>query len=166
MLSFDQKIAILESFPELQRKNVSLGRVNFHYEESAHDKKTVAYHIHPNGNGYIYAALIPDCPADDKGMVNIRDYSEEQLRSLVEQSIRSLSGNSAAAPIESGTAPSAAANEPKNEQLWQGPDNQTLTLRMEDDLWFVYAGLNLDSVFESLEEAEEYLNEEGFAPAL
>ncbi|WP_068773868.1 hypothetical protein [Paenibacillus sp. FJAT-26967] len=165
MLSFDQKIAILESFPELQRKNVSLGRVNFHYEESAHDKKTVAYHVHPNGNGYIYAALIPDCPADDKGMVNIRDYSEDQLRSLVERSIRSLSGTAAQA-IEAGAAPSAAANESKNEQLWQGPGNQTLTLRMEDDLWFVYAGLNLDSVFESLEEAEEYLNEEGFAPAL
>ena len=55
MLTFEQKIAILDSFPELERKDVSLGRVNYHFEGSAHEKKTVGYRFHPNGNGYVFA---------------------------------------------------------------------------------------------------------------
>ena len=51
MLTFEQKLEVLESFPELQRNNVSMGRVNFHYENSGFDKKNVAFHLHPNGNG-------------------------------------------------------------------------------------------------------------------
>ncbi len=34
MLTFEEKLSIIESFPELERKNVSLKRVNFHFEES------------------------------------------------------------------------------------------------------------------------------------
>lgn len=91
MLTFEQKLAILDSYPQLERKNVSLGRVNYHYEESQHDKKTVAYHLHPNGNGYVFAGLLRGYEADDKGFVNIRDYSESELRSLLDASITSLS---------------------------------------------------------------------------
>ncbi len=39
MLTFEEKLSIIESFPELERKNVSLKRVNFHFEESRLDKK-------------------------------------------------------------------------------------------------------------------------------
>lgn len=35
MLSFEEKRAVVESFPELERKNVSLGRINYHYEKKA-----------------------------------------------------------------------------------------------------------------------------------
>lgn len=42
MLTFQQKIHILESFPQLERRDVSLGRVNFHYEGSIYDKKRSA----------------------------------------------------------------------------------------------------------------------------
>ena len=49
MLTFEEKLAIIESFPELEKRTVSMGRINFHYEESASDKKNVVYHLHPMG---------------------------------------------------------------------------------------------------------------------
>ncbi len=39
MLTFEEKLAIIESFQELKRHDVSLGRVNFHYEDSVMEKK-------------------------------------------------------------------------------------------------------------------------------
>lgn len=91
VLTFEQKLEILESFPELTRKNVSLGRVNFQYEQSVYDKKNVVYHLHPNGNGYVYGERLLGYPMDDKGFVNIRDFTEAELRIIVEKAIRSLS---------------------------------------------------------------------------
>ena len=54
MLTFEEKTAIIESFPELTKKDVSLKRVNYHFEGSLYDKKTVIYHLHPNGNGFVF----------------------------------------------------------------------------------------------------------------
>jgi hypothetical protein len=93
MLSFQEKLAVLESFPQLERRDVSLGRVNFHYEKSVIEKKNVGFHFHPNGNGYIFAGEIEGYETDEKGFVNVRDYTEEELRSIVEQSIQSLTGD-------------------------------------------------------------------------
>jgi hypothetical protein len=155
MLTFEEKLAIIESFPQLQRKQVSLGRVNFHYEGSVHDKKIVVQHLHPNGNGYVYAGHLPKTATDDKGMVNIRDYSENELRSLIEASIRYLSHK-----LEPKAETDAGAE--VHEDRWIGPGQQTLLLVNEHDLWNVYAGLNLEESFESYKEAEQYLLEEGF----
>lgn len=157
MLTFEQKLAIAESFPELQRKDVSMKRVNFHYEESAADKKTVVYHLHPNGNGFVYAGLLDGYETDDKGLVNIRDFGEDELRQLIADSIRALSEYE---------PPQPAAKKPAapRQGTWTDAEGHTLNLVLEDDLWYVYAGLNLDAAFESYEEAEEYLREEGFAP--
>src|SRR5699024_3362647 len=92
MLTFEEKLAIIESFPELQRHDISLGRVNFHFEESIMDKKIVVYRLHPNGNGFVYAEQIDDhYTIDSKGMVNIRDFTEQALRKVIKQSISSLS---------------------------------------------------------------------------
>ncbi|WP_047152699.1 hypothetical protein [Aneurinibacillus tyrosinisolvens] len=151
MLTFEEKLAIIESFPQLERKNVSLGRVNFHYEESAFDKKIVVYHLHPNGNGFVYAGHLPDYDTDDKGLVNIRDYAADELRSLIKSSIESLSDDS-------------EMEEEQGEQ-WTGPEEQTLLLVHENDLWNVYTGLNLEASFETYEEAEQYMQEEGFVRA-
>lgn len=161
MLSFQEKLDICASFPELERKDVSLGRVNFSYEESAYDKKTVVYHLHPNGNGYVYAALIPGTATDAKGLVNIRDAGEAELRGLIEKSIRSLAGRDG----QEGTAAASLGNRKASqtkEEIWTGPDDQKLLVKFEDELWYIYAGLNLESAFETYEEAEEYLAEEGF----
>jgi hypothetical protein len=163
MLTFEQKLKIIESFPELQRKNVSLGRVNFHYEDSVYDKKNVVYHLHPNGNGYVYAGFLSGYETDDKYMVNIRDYSAEALRALVQASIRSLSGASdrSAAAVISQTTPENQTV-PSTEERWLSPDKETLTLIHEEDLWNLYFGLNLEFAFETYEEAEQYLLEDGF----
>src|SRR5690349_18917281 len=124
MLTFDEKIAVLSSFPELERRDVSLGRVNFHYPDSLYDKKTVAYHLHPNGNGYVYAGLMEGYPTDEKGFFNIRDCSEEELRRVVEASIASLSSRE-----DVPEPPRAKKRKPPKVQLWQGPDKQALELK-------------------------------------
>jgi len=161
MLSFEQKLVIIEGFPELERKDVSLGRTNFHYEESAHEKKSVVHHLHPNGNGYVFAGLVKGVATDDKGLVNIRDFNEEELRSLIEKSIRSL----AIAPPEKPESKKKKKQKAPQEERWIGPDNAVLTLLFEEDLWYLYADLNLESAFETYEEAEQYLEEEQFSRA-
>ncbi len=153
MLTFEEKLAIIESFPELQRKNVSLGRINFHFEESVSDKKNVVYHLHPNGNGFVYAEYVHGYKTNDKGMVNIRDFSAEELRTVIQKSILSLSQSTTDEVV------SVAQNE---EEQWINEENHTLILVEEDDMWNVYAGLNLDGTFNSYREAAQYLDEEGF----
>jgi hypothetical protein len=166
MLTFEQKLSIIESFPELQRKDVSLGRVNFHYEDSVYDKKNVVYHLHPNGNGFVYAGFLNGYEADDRHMVNIRDYSAEALRSLIQASIRSLSDESYE-PAMSGDTKETLSIQTGHvqEERWISSENETLVLIREEDLWNLYFGLNLESAFETYEEAEHYLLEEGFTRA-
>ncbi|MNI24081.1 hypothetical protein D3C73_776900 [compost metagenome] len=153
MLTFEEKLAIVNSFPELERKDVSLRRINFHYENSAFDKKIVVYHLHPNGNGYVYAGLLAGIAKDEKGFINIRDYSAEELRSLIQESIQSLS---------TLPAKTSAVHDSSETEIWSGPDNETLTVLFEDDLWYVYAGPLLESAFETYEEVKQYMKEEEF----
>lgn len=156
MLTFEEKLAIIESFPELTRTDVSLGRVNFQFENSLYDRKNVVYHLHPNGNGFVYAGLLRNFSQDEKGLINIRDYSELQLRTLLRQSIDSLSVR------EEEPAPKPSRNRKKKDQLWTNEDNHSLVVKWEDDMWYVYSGLNLEMAFESYGEVEEYMKEEGF----
>ncbi|RIX51176.1 hypothetical protein D3P08_16990 [Paenibacillus nanensis] len=160
MLTFEQKLAIIASFPELQRKDVSLGRVNFHYEESAHEKKIVVYHLHPNGNGFVFAGLLEDVETDAKGFVNIREFSEDELRSLIARSIESLSA--ADAEEEPDVSSQEEGYRPSRAEFWRGAGGSRLTLLYQDDLWYVYAGKELDMAFETHEEAVQYLADEGF----
>lgn len=152
MLTFEEKLAIITSFPALKRKDVSLGRINFHYEESTSDKKNVVYHLHPNGNGFVYAEHIHGFATNDKGFVNIRDFSEEQLRSIIERSIRGLS--------KSTTAEEHIEEHQPEE--WVNDEGHTLILIEEEDMWNVYAGDLLDGTFVSYNQALGYLDEEGF----
>ncbi|PZE19761.1 hypothetical protein [Paenibacillus xerothermodurans] len=168
MLTFEEKIKIIESFPELQRKDVSLGRVNYQYEDSIYEKKNVVYHLHPNGNGYVYAGNLPGYETDSKQLVNIRDYSADQLRTLLAAAIRLLSGDTTPTKESANEAVRASdsnvglsASHSDHEQ-WVNPDNETLILTREDELWHLYFGDNLESAFETYEEAEEYLLDEGF----
>ncbi|MFC9710669.1 hypothetical protein ACFTRD_21210 [Paenibacillus sp. NPDC056933] len=167
MLNVEQKLEVLQSYPQLQRKDVSLGRVNFHYEDSAYEKKIVALHIHPNGNGYIYAGLLPNYETDNKGFVNIRDYSEAALRTLLDETIKAMSYNPNAVesnePEQAKTVPTLVTTSTGG-GTWIDEDGHTLTLKYEDDMWYVYSGLNLDMAFESRSEAGEYLKDEGFKP--
>lgn len=153
MLTFEQKLTIIESFPQLKRQDVSLNRVNFHYEESGTDKKNVIYHLHPNGNGFVYAGKLKVPKKDPKGMLNIRDFSEEDLRSIIERSLQSLLPNA----IEEET-------DLFEEELWMNRDKLSLIVITEGEMWNVYAGTQLDGTFPSYNEAKQYLLEEGFKP--
>ena len=151
MLTFEEKISIIEeSFPELERRDVSLGRVNFQYNESSYDIKNVVFHLHPNGNGFVYAGKMTGYQTNDKGMVNIRDFTEKALRATVRKSILSLT------PKETDDG-----NEP-NEEVWINKNTVTLTLLKEEDIWNVYADEAIDGTFNSYKEATSYLDEEGF----
>lgn len=149
MLTFEEKLNIIQSFPELEQRNVSMGRVNFHFNESVTEKKNVVYHLHPNGNGFVYAEKVDGYDTDAKGMVNIRHYSEKELRDIVRASIDSLS---------------KSVNEPFYEE-WINQNDQLLVLMQEEETWNVYADLHLDGTFNSYPEAADYLEQEGFKRA-
>lgn len=158
MLTFEEKLAIIETFPELERVNVSLGRVNFQFKESISEKKNVVYHLHPNGNGFVYAGRITGNKTDEKGMVNIRDFTAEDLRNLLRDSIKSLSA------VETPVIEAAIIGD-NQEERWVNEENQQLLLVNEDEIWNIYFGLNLEETFATYEEAEIFLVEEGFRRA-
>lgn len=155
MLNFEEKLAIIETFSELERVNVSLGRVNFQFKESISDKKNVVYHLHPNGNGFVYAGRVPNYKTDEKGMVNIRDFSAKELKQIIRDSITSLT------EVENPVIESAIIGD-NQEERWINEENQQLLLVNEDEIWNIYFGLNLEETFATYEEAEIFLVEEGF----
>ncbi|MGR3765675.1 hypothetical protein [Rossellomorea sp. NS-SX7] len=148
MLTFEEKLAIIETFDELTKKEVSLNRANFHFEDSLYDKTVVVHHLHPNGNGFVYTGNLPQYEANHKGLVNIRDFNEEELRAIISASISYLSEEEEV--------------EPAIEQTWKDAEGHTLLLVEEDDRWNIYAGDNLEDSFGGYDEAALYLREEGF----
>ncbi|WP_318617802.1 hypothetical protein [Sporosarcina sp. YIM B06819] len=148
MLTFEQKQAIIESYPELSRKDVSMKRVNYHYEDSLYDKTVVVQHLHPNGNGFVYVAGIAGYDADDRGLVNIREATEEELRKTIADSIASLS--------------QGEVEEQAVEQHWVNGAGEKLVLMEELGAWNLYHGLNLEDSFGDYAEAVAYLKEEQF----
>ncbi|MBO0993696.1 hypothetical protein [Bacillus sp. SD088] len=154
MLTFEEKRAIIESYPQLTRKEVSMKRVNYHYLDSLYDKTTVVYHLHPNGNGFVFVGDLQEYQADKKGLINIRDTSEEELRKAITDSIQYLSVGTEAEQDPEVTS----------ESEWRDQEGHSLILTCEEMLWNIYAGLNLVESFTSYNDAESYLQEEGFGP--
>lgn len=148
MLTFEQKQQIIESFPELTRKEVSMKRLNYHYEDSLYDKTVVVQHLHPNGNGFVYVEGIPGYETDDRGLVNIREASEEELKKTILDAIRALSTE------EEGEEPV--------EEVWVNEQGQKLTLLEEEGFFNIYHGYNLEEGFGDYKEAADYLKEENF----
>lgn len=145
MLTFDEKLTIIESFEQLTRNDISLGRVNFHYEDSVLDKQIVVYRLHPNGNGFVYTGSSPKTfSADAKGMTNIRDFTTEELRAILIESIHSLSKQD---PIE---------------ETWKDEEGHTLLLFSEGETWDIYSGDLLDGTYTTKSGALNYLEQEGF----
>ncbi|MEH7120220.1 hypothetical protein V7128_22770 [Neobacillus vireti] len=157
MLTFNEKLAIIESYPELERKDVSLKRVNFQFPDSISEKKNIVYHLHPNGNGFVYAGHLGHYDTDEKGMVNIRDFSKEQLQAILTESIAALSPQ--AKPINE----EVVIGELKEER-WTDAEGNVLILLFENESWNIYYGLNLDATFDTYEEAIDFMREEGFQP--
>lgn len=150
MLTFEQKQAIIESFPELKKKEISLKRVNYHFEDSLYEKTIVVEKLHPNGNGFVFVGdlLRYEKEANDKGLVNIRDYNETQLREIIQDAIAYL-------------AEETEVEEPVAE-VWRNREGDTLDLICEQRSWNVYHSENLEETFGTYDAAKAYLLEEGF----
>ncbi|RHW34939.1 hypothetical protein D1B33_12890 [Lysinibacillus yapensis] len=148
MLSFEEKQAIIESFPQLSKKEISLNRVNYHFEDSLYEKTIVVEKLHPNGNGFVYVGdlLKYDSLSNDKGLVNIRDFDERALREIVQDAIDYLSED-LETPIE---------------ETWIGQDGVIIELRHDQRDWNIYFNNNLEESFGTREAAVSYLKEEGF----
>ena len=152
MLTFEQKQAIIEEFPQLTKKEISLKRINYHFEESLYEKTIVVEKLHPNGNGFVFVGdlLKYEKEASDKGLVNIRDYSEQALREIIADSIEYLSEEMDDEPII---------------EIWTDRSRTELELVYENRSWNVYHNNNSEEAFGTREAAVEYLREEGFRPA-
>ncbi len=148
MLSFEQKSAIIESFPQLSKKPISMNRVNYHYEESLYDKTIVVEKLHPNGNGFVYIGDLEKYKdvANEKGLVNIRDFDEHSLREIVKDAIQYLSEDRDV-PIE---------------ETWISKDGIELQLVHYKRDWNIYYQNNLEESFGTREAAVAYLREDGF----
>lgn len=150
MLTFEQKQAIIESFSELTKKEISMKRVNYHFMDSLFEKTIVVEKLHPNGNGFVFVGdlLRYENEANDKGLVNIRDYDEQQLRAIIEDAITYLGEEQ-------------EEEEPVIE-TWRNREGDQLELAFEQRSWNVYHRDNLEEAFGTYEAAKEYLLEEGF----
>ncbi len=150
MLSFEQKQAIIESFPELTKKEISMKRLNYHFEDSLYEKTIVVEKLHPNGNGFVYVGdlLKYDQMATKKGLVNIRDFDEAALREIISDAIDFLSEDMDIPVIEN----------------WSSREGVILELRHHRRDWNIYFQGNLEETFGTREAAVEYLLEEGFKP--
>ena len=152
MLTFEQKQAIIEEFSQLTKKEISLKRINYHFEGSLYEKTIVVEKLHPNGNGFVFVGdlLKYEKEASDNGLVNIRDYSEQALREIIADSIEYLSEEIDDEPII---------------ETWTDRIHTQLKLVYENRSWNVYHNDNLEEAFGTRETAVEYLREEGFRPA-
>lgn len=148
MLNFEEKQAIIESFPQLTRKEVSMKRLNYHFEESVYDKKIIVQHLHPNGNGFVYVEGIPGYETDDRGLMNIREATEVELRQVITDAIQALSKEE-------------KVEEPV-QQVWTDADS-VLVLKEEEGYWNIYHESNLEESFGDYEDAVAYLKEEQFS---
>lgn len=144
MLTFEEKQEIIDTFPQLTKKEVSMKRLNYHFEDSLYDKKVVVQHLHPNGNGFVYLENVPGYQTDERGLVNIREVTAEVLRQMVEDAIEGL----------------RTEIEPIIERWTDG--QHVLVLQEELDAWGVYHEGNLEDSFGDYEEAVNYLKDERF----
>ncbi|MNN23973.1 hypothetical protein D3C81_1373870 [compost metagenome] len=101
---------------------------------------------------------------DDKGFVNIRELAEPVLRQLVRETINAMSVREGEAPASRPEATEAPNRSTSPGGVWTNSKGEKLTLKYEDDLWYIYSGLSLEMAFDTREEAGEYLAEEGFSP--
>ncbi|WP_339214435.1 hypothetical protein [Solibacillus sp. FSL W8-0372] len=150
MLTFEQKQEIIESFPQLTKKEISLKRVNYHFEGSLYEKTIVVEKLHPNGNGFVFVGdlLKYEKEAGDNGLVNIRDYDEEALREIVRDAIDYLSEEEVEdLPII---------------ETWVSREGSELNLEFNDRSWNIYHQGNLEETFGTREDAVAYLREDGF----
>ena len=117
--------------------------------DSLYEKTIVVEKLHPNGNGFIFVGdLLRYEQEANKGLVNIRDYDEQQLREIIADAIQYLSEE--------------VETEDPIIEIWHSREGDQLQLVFEQRSWNVYHGENLEEAFGTYDAAKEYLLEEGF----
>lgn len=150
MLSFEEKKALFDQFPELSVQPVSMNRLNYHFEESAVPKTTVVKYLHPkSANAFVFAGYLPKEETKD-GYVSVREASKEEIETLVKEAIAFLR------LTEDGY-------EEGYEETWGDVNGDTLTLMYSNYMWTVLMSSGaVEAVFKTKEQAEAYLMDEGF----
>ena len=148
-LSFEEKKAIFDSYPELEAVPVSLNRLNYHFQGSAIAKKIVVRFLHPNGNAFIYAGYLPK-EETNKGYLSVLEENEAMIRQMVDEAILFLK------KTEDGY-------EEGYSELWFDGRGDALRLRYENPMWAVLLpNGTVEGIFKTKEAGEGYLLDEGF----
>ena len=91
-LSLDQKVEIIETFPELHKSIDKNGRISYFIYGSKQRRKQIIRELTHTGNGYIYGSLTPELHerVDNRGWINFKDCNERELRELIGKVIESF----------------------------------------------------------------------------
>jgi len=84
------KEAIFDSFPELEKYQISYDRIGYRYKG-----RVLACQISKKtGNGYINGRYLEDsCRQDARDWIKIKDYAEGDLRSLIAEVVGTFDEN-------------------------------------------------------------------------
>lgn len=150
MLNYEGKKAIFDSYSELVSQGVSMGRLNYHFDESAVPKTLLIKHLHPkSGNAFIFAGYLPEEDTKD-GYVSVHDATEAELREFVERGMEFLRLTKDGYPEG-------------YEEIWVDDHRDELILRYTNEAWLIIMQSGgVESVFMTKDQAESYLNDEGF----
>lgn len=136
-LTFKHKREIFRSFPELIEEVMSNGRVNYRYEASKWPRKVVATELSQTGNGYVYGGYLVEYKKwiDDRGWINIRDFSEKPLRELIRKAIISFGGEGVEKSSNETNTTEYKTNWPRaytinSDELIRRPDHANKELRV------------------------------------
>lgn len=149
MLSFAEKKAIFDEFEELAMHEVSLKRLNYHFEESAVPKTTVVKFLHPNGNAFIYAGYLPE---EDtmKGYISVLEEDAEMIRQMTADAIEYLKKT-------------VDGYEEGYQENWVEDHGDYLTLEYRNGMWSIIMSSGaLEAIFKTRDAAVGYLEDEGF----
>ncbi|MCL6599818.1 MAG: hypothetical protein K6T81_13945 [Alicyclobacillus macrosporangiidus] len=90
MLSFEDKRAILRSFPELKEVPISNDRYNYELQNLTLRRRIVAREFSSTGNGYVWGAPESPYPPDVRGWINVKNFDQTELRQAVRYAINAL----------------------------------------------------------------------------
>lgn len=90
MLSFNEKREIFNSFKELSEVSDKYGRYFYYYYDSKSYRKLLVRDFSLKGSGYVYCEVLPEYKdnKNDRGWINIKDFTQTRLKDLVSNIIK------------------------------------------------------------------------------
>jgi hypothetical protein len=127
MLNFEQKKSIFRSFQELQEKPISHNRMNYIYPDSVQRGKVLATQLQPSGSGYVIGKYMDGetirekgYVVDERGWINIREFSSGELQELIMKAMVSMSGKELQDP-----SPASQAEQGRDETIITMEEQET-----------------------------------------